>query len=532
VKRLLWISVLLFLAVPLFAQSGGELRFSIYSEPKTFHPLRTEEISSDTIRYLTSGVLLRLDRITQKAEPELATSWKVLDGGKRIRFTLRQGVHFSDGTPFSAADVAYTVQQLMDPDLHSTTGDAFRSGSGKVVTRVVSPGEIEIIFAAPVAGLAELFDTVAMLSAQSPQKEMAVAGPFYVAEHRAGSYILLKKNPYYWKKDSAGRQLPYLDSIRLDIQQNDEIQALRYSRGEIHLINRVAPGIFDKLAAQGTAVQDVGVSTDTEFLWFNQVANAPIADYKRAWFASANFRRAVSEAINRDDLARVAFHQHASPAVGIVSPVNRFWFNSKLVRHPYDPASALRRLQQDGFHLDNGVLRDKTGHEVEFAITARAGDEARQQMAAMIQQDLKKIGVKVNIAPVEMSALIERITTSFNYEACLAGHTRVTLDPNAQMNIWLSSADTHQWNPAQKSPATPWEAEIDKLMRAQASSSDERERKKYWDRVQEIAWEQEPFIYLVNKHTLVAIAPSIKNAQPSTLYPQAFWNVEHLSLNH
>jgi peptide/nickel transport system substrate-binding protein len=542
-KRILWAAVFFFLTTSLFAQSrfaaeakpaqsGGELRLCIFSEPLTFNPLLAEDVSSGTVRYLTAGVLLRVDRVTQKAEPGLATSWKVLDGGKRIHFSLRTGLRFSDGTPFSASDVAYTVQQLMDPALHSATGDAFRSSGGKVVTRVISPTEIDITFSAPVAGLADLFDTVGILSAQSPQKEMAVLGPFYVAEHKSGAYIVLKRNPYYWKKDAAGRQLPYLDSVRLDIQANEEIQALRYSRGEIHMINKVAPGVFDKLAGNGVSVQDAGVTTDTEQIWFNQVPTAPIPDYKRAWFASTNFRRAVSEAINRADVARIAFHQHASPAVGVVSPANKFWFNAKLQPHPYDPASALRRLQADGFRLENGMLRDKSGHEVEFSIIGKAGDVARQQTAALIQQDLKKIGMKVNIVPMDMPAVIERITTTFNYEACILGLTNVTLDPNAQMNVWLSSADTHQWNPQQKSPATAWEAEIDRLMLSLASSADDNKRKQYWDRVQQIAWEQEPFIYLVNKHALVAIAPAVKNGQPSGLFPQTFWNVEQLSLTH
>jgi peptide/nickel transport system substrate-binding protein len=542
-KRILWALTFCFLATSLFAQSrfaaevkpaqsGGELRLCIFSEPLTFNPLLAEDVSSETVRYLTAGVLLRVDRVTQKAEPGLATSWKVLDGGKRIHFSLRTGLRFSDGTPFSASDVAYTVQQLMDPALHSATGDAFRSSGGKVITRVISPTEIDITFSTPVAGLADLFDTVGILSAQSPQKEMAVLGPFYVAEHKSGAHLVLKRNPYYWKKDAAGRQLPYLDSVRLDIQANDEIQALRYSRGEIHMINKVAPGVFDKLAGNGVSVQDAGVTTDTEQIWFNQVPTAPIPDYKRAWFASTNFRRAVSEAINRADVARIAFHQHASPAVGVVSPANKFWFNAKLQPHPYDPASALRRLQADGFHMDNGVLRDKGGHEVEFSIIGKAGDAARQQTAALIQQDLKKIGIKANIVPMDMPAVIERITTTFNYEACILGLTNVTLDPNAQMNVWLSSADTHQWNPQQKSPATAWEAEIDRLMLLLASSADDNKRKQYWDRVQQIAWEQEPFIYLVNKHALVAIAPAVKNGQPSALFPQTFWNVEQLSLTH
>jgi peptide/nickel transport system substrate-binding protein len=370
------------------------------------------------------------------------------------------------------------------------------------------------------------------LSSRSPQKEMAALGPFYVAGRKAGSYLLLKRNPYYWKKDSAGRQLPYLDAVRLDIEQNPEIEAMRYKRGEVHLINTVSPAIFEKLSADSAAVRDAGASTDTEQLWFNQSPGAPIPAYKLAWFTSTNFRRAVSEAINRADLARIVFRGHAAPAVGIVSPSNRFWFNSSLKPHPYDTASALRRLRQEGFRLEGETLRDKSGHAVEFSIVTNAGNRARESMAAMIQQDLKKIGIKVNVATLDFNSLLERMTQSFNYEACLLGFQNVDLDPNGQMAVWLSSAENHQWNPRQKSPATAWEAEVDKLMKSQTASGDERKRKQYWDRVQQIAWEQEPFIYLVNKDALVAIAPAVKNIQPSVFRPQTFWNVETLALAH
>src|ERR1051326_1521400 len=326
-------------------EGGGELRFCLRAEPKTFNPLLVEDDASEAIRYLTGGVLVRVNRLTLKPQPELASGWKVSEGGKRIRFKLREGLKYSDGTPFSAEDVAYTVQQLMDPALHSSTGDAFRSGEGKVTTQVISPSVVEISFPAPVANLVNLFDTVAILSAKSPQKEMAVLGPFYVAERKAGSYLLLKRNPYYWKKDAAGKQLPYLDSIRLDIEQNPEIEAMRYKRGEVHLINTVSPAIFEKLSADSASVRDAGASTDTEQLWFSQVPGAPIPAYKKAWFASTNFRRAISEAVNRADLAPIVYRGHAVPAVGVVSPSNTAWFNSNLKPHPYDTASALRRLQ-------------------------------------------------------------------------------------------------------------------------------------------------------------------------------------------
>ena len=149
----------------------GELRFCLRSEPKTFDPLKVEDDASVAIRYLTGGVLVRMNRQTQALEPELAQSWKVSKDGRQITFKLRSGISFSDGTPFSAEDVAYTVRQLMDPALHSPTGDAFRSGPGNVETKIISATQISITFPAPVAGLDRQFDQVAILSAHSPRKK-------------------------------------------------------------------------------------------------------------------------------------------------------------------------------------------------------------------------------------------------------------------------------------------------------------------------------------------------------------------------
>ncbi|OLD19240.1 MAG: hypothetical protein AUI85_03345 [Acidobacteriales bacterium 13_1_40CM_3_55_5] len=513
------------------AQSGGELRFCLRSEPKTLNPLLMSDDSSETIRYLTGGVLLRVNRLTQDLEPELATAWKLTNAGKTITFKLRENLRFSDGTTFSADDVAYTIQQLMDPAVHSPTGDAFRSGEGKVQTQALANNRIAITFSAPIAGLDKLFDQVAIISAKSPQKEMAVLGPYYVAENKAGAYLILKRNPNYWKRDSTGRPLPYIDAIRLDIQQNRDIEMLRLVRGEIDFINSLDAEYFDRVMSENpTMAHDAGASLDAEFMWFNQVPSSPLPSYKKTWFTSTNFRRAISEAINRDDLARIAFRGRARPAVGPISPANKFWFNSKLQPHPFDQKSALQRLSLDGFHLQNGALRDREGHVVEFSIITNSGNKYRERMATMIQQDLTAIGIKLNVVTLDFPSLIERMTRTFDYEACLLGLVNNELDPNSQMNVWLSSAENHQWNPSQKTPATPWEAEIDKLMRAQASTLNAAKRKEFVDKVQQIAWEQEPFIYLVNKNALSAVSPSLHNAHPVVLRPQVYWNIDQLSL--
>ena len=512
-------------------QSGGELHFCLRAEPKTFNPLLVEEDASETIRYLTGGVLIRLNRQTQALEPGLAVSWKVSEEGRKISFRLRSGLHFSDGTPFTSEDVAYTMKALMDPQLHSPTGDSFRSGDGQVVVQTPSSDSVVVTFPAPVAGLERLFDQVAVLSAHSPKKETAVLGPFYVADYSPGSYILLRRNANYWKKDKEGKSLPYLDSVRLDFQRNRDIELLRFRRGEIHLINTLDADYFDRLQKETpAAVHDAGPGLDSEFLWFNQVSSAPLPENKKTWFRTTEFRKAISMTINRADLSRIVFGGHAHPAFGPVSPANHFWFNSSLPIPQYDSAGALRLLAQAGFRLQGGTLRDSSGNRVEFTVITNSGNKSREQMVAMIQQDLSQIGIKANLVTLDFPSLIERITRTYDYEACLLGLVNTDLDPNSQMNVWLSSAENHQWNPKQSKPATAWEAELDRLMQAQSSATTEKKRKSDFDKVQQIVADQQPFIYLVNKDAMSAISPVIRGSSPSVLDPHAFWNADVLRL--
>ena len=517
--------------LPARGQSGGELHFCIHGEPKTFNPLLVDDEASENIRYLTGGVLIRLNRQSQTVEPALAASWEVSRDRHTITFHLRKGVHFSDGTPFTSDDVAYTMKLLTDPQTHSPTGDAFRSGEGSVEVHTPAIDVAVITFPAPIAGLDRLFDQVAIMSAHSPRKEMAILGPFYVSDYKSGSYVLLQRNPNYWKHDAQGHALPYLDRVRLDIQRNRDIELVRFRRGELQLINRLDAEQFERLRHDNpAATRNAGTGLDAEELWFNQSPSAPLPEYKKAWFRTTEFRKAISLAINRSDLSRVVYSGYAKPAYGPVSPSNHFWFNSSLEDPKYDPKSALTLLTRAGFRYENEVLKDGAGNRVEFNLITNSGNSPRERMAAMIQQDLAQAGIKVNIVTLDFPSLIERMNHTFDYDACLLGLVNTDLDPDSQMTVWLSSGENHQWNPNQTAPATAWEAEIDRLMRAQASAPTDQERKAKFDRVQQIAAEQQPFIYLINKDVLLAVSPALLGAAPVVLNPQAFWNAETLRL--
>lgn len=523
--------ILLVFVCPAHAQTGGELHFCLHGEPKTFNPVLVDDEASENIRYVTGGVLIRLNRQSQALEPALATFWTISRDRRTITFHLRKGVHFSDGTPFSSEDVAYTMRLLMDRETHSPTGDAFRSGEGAVQVQTPAPDVAVVAFPAPIAGLERLFDQVAILSAHSPKKEMAVLGPFYVADYKAGSYVLLQKNLNYWKHDAEGHALPYIDSVRLDIQRNRDIELLRFRRGELQLINRLDAEQFDRLQHENPALaRNAGTGLDAEELWFNQSPAASLPEYKKGWFGTKEFRMAISMAINRADLCRIVYGGYAKPAYGPVSPSNHFWFNSSLPDPKYDPQGALRLLTQAGFRLENDTLKDRAGKRVEFTVVTNSGNAAREKIATMMQQDLSQIGVKVNVVTLDFPSLIERITRTSDYEACILGLVNTDLDPNGQMTVWLSSGENHQWNPSQKTPATRWEAEIDKLMHEQAAALTDKERKDKFDRVQQIVAEQQPFIYLINTDVLLAVSSNVAGAAPVVLNPPGFWNVETLRL--
>jgi peptide/nickel transport system substrate-binding protein len=440
-------------------------------------------------------------------------------------------VTYPDGSPFNSDDVVQTFQKLLDPALHSPIADTFKTDQGVVKVRAEGKFTVVAEFPAPTGGIERMFDQVAIVSAKAAQRPAPGLGAFLIAERKPGAAILLRRNPVYWKRDTNQSPLPHIDSIRLDIEQNRDLELLRFRRGEVQLIDKLTPDLYERLAADapGTAV-DAGPTLESEFVWFNQAPQAPLPEAKKEWFRSTAFRRAVSKAIQRADLCRVVYRGHATPAAGPVSPANKLWFKDGMSPEAFDPAAALKLLESDGFRMQAGTLRDRNGNAVEFSVITNAGNKSRERMAAMIQQDLAKVGMRVNIVTLDFPSLIERMTRTLNYEACLLGLVNVDPDPSELMSVLLSSASNHPWNPSEKTPATAWEAEIDRLMLAQAATADYKARRKSFDRVQDILREQAPVIYLLHPNALSAVSPQLAGVKTSASFPHTFWDAEHILL--
>jgi peptide/nickel transport system substrate-binding protein len=508
----------------------GELVWTIGYDPKTFDPAKVDDEESETVRYLTAGVLLRFNRLTQTVEPELAQSWKISPDGKTLTFTLRPGLEFSDGSGLTARDVVWSLRRVLLPATAAPVAEEFVSPAGVTID---APNSETVVVHMPqrVIAIGKVFDEIAIEPASRPSEGHVTSGPFFLDEYRRSQYVRLRRNPHYALRDASGQALPYASGIRLDIQENMEQQIRLLQRGEYDLIDTLPPDYFELLRKRSPGmVRDLGPSLNTEQMWFNQSPASPLPDWEKTWFENRAFRIAVSQAIHRSDLVRIAYLGHATLAYSFISPANSLWYNRALVAPQTDVAAAKATLAAAGFHLQGSALVDHLGHPVKFSILTNSGNAAREKMATLIQQDLGALGMQITVVTLDFPALVERLMHTQDYEACLLGLSNVDPEPNAMMNIWLSSSPNHQWSPSEKSPATPWEAEIDHLMNQQAASATDAERKKDIDRVQQIVADQQPFIYLVYPNALVAFSPRLRGVEPAVLAPHLTWNVEGLRL--
>ncbi len=519
--------------LPARADNGQRgMAWSLGYDPATLDPAKVDDEASEMVRYLSGGVLLRINRQTQAVEPGLAEAWRISPDGRTVTFALRPGLSFSDGSPLDAADVVFTLRRVLVPETKAPVAEEFLDPQG---VTIVSPNPATVVVHLPrrLVEIERIFDEIAIEPRNRPSQGRVTAGPFYVAEYKRGQYVQLARNPHYWKRDAAGAALPYLPSLRLDVIANPEQERIRFMRGDYQVLTHVPPESFAALARSlPQSAYDLGPSLNTEQLWFNQAPGAPLPAFEKAWFQNQAFRVAISRAIHRADLARLAYAGHATPAYGFISPANHVWYDAQAQAPHEDAAAAQQLLAGAGFRrVQSGgktILMDGAGHAVRFSILTNAGNAPRQRMATLLQQDLTVLGIEVTVVTLDFPALIERLLHTQDYEACLLGLANVDPDPNAMMNLWLSSSPNHQWNPSEKTPATPWEASIDRAMNEQASAPSQAQRVRAISQVESIVSSEQPFIYLVHPNTLCAVSPALTGWKLNVFEPGTVWNIESL----
>ena len=519
---------------------GGRLVIAQKAEPKTLNPLLSRDIPSREVLGCLSADLISIDRQTQTAEPVLAESWRVSPDGLHYTIKLRPGLHFSDGQPFDADDVVFSFTVFLDDKVHAVQRDPLII-NGKLITVVkLDARTVRVDLPALYAPAERIFDSVPMLprhllerpysdgklsqvwNLNTKPESMAGMGPFRVKEYKAGEHILLERNPYYWKPHQ-----PYLDELEFLFVGDEDAQIARFVSGETDILNRVSARNVGLLRARGMTVQDLGPSLEYNVLVFNLTPQASPA--AKEWFQQKAFRQAVSAAIDRDSIVQLVYGGLASPLSGHVSPGNRAWVNANLPAAKQSLDRAKQLLKNSGFTWnDQGELHDRTGRRVEFTIATAASSQERSAMAPLVQDDLKKLGMKVEIASLEFRSMVDRVLNTHQYDTAIMGLGGGDPDPEFESNVWRSDGGMHIWNPGETSPGSAWEAEIDKLMTEQAVERSYPKRRKLYDQVQQIIADEVPIICLASPHVLVAARPHVQNFRPVIFDHYTLWNVDEL----
>ena len=538
---------------------GGRLVVSLRGEPKTLNPLIAADARSRDVIGVMQADLVHINRATQLTEPALAKSWKVSPDGLKYTVALRKGIKFSDGQPFDADDVLFTFRVYLDENVHAPQRDLLIVGGKPIVVRKLNAQTVVFQLTKAYGAGERLFDGLSILPKHLLEKpyqegklaqsgtlaaaanEWAGLGPFRLKEYIAGQRLVLERNPYYWKTDAKGNRLPYLDELVFLFVPNADAQVLKFQSGETDMISQVGAENYSVLSRQqkGYTMTDAGPGLEYNFLFFNlnnpseKMSSETIR--KQKWFRQVKFRQAVSAAVDREAIVRLVYQGRGSALWGLVTPGNRRWGDAKLAHSPRSLEQARALLKEAGFLWTSGpdgesILRDSEGNLVEFSILTSSSNAERAKMAALVQDDLKQLGMRVQVVPLEFRSLLDRVIQTKEFDACVMGIASFDADPNTDINVWLSSGGTHLWNPSQAHPATPWEAEIDQLIEEQMSARTFEQRKKLYDRAQEILAENQPMIFLASPDILAGAKTSVGNFHPAVLEPYILWNVEQLYL--
>ncbi len=564
-RRLLWGAVValpLLLAAssqgesaPPISRSGGRLVLDLRAEPQSFNPvLASDRVSRTIIRRLMAD-LIHIDRQTQETVPALAHRISASEDGKSFELELREGLRFSDGEPLTAEDVLFSFEVYLDPAMGSPNRDLLLIDGEPV--RVTRSGERGIRFelAEPYAVGDRLFDSLAILPRHrlekpyragrlaetwglgTPAEEIVGLGPFRLRRYVPGERIELERNPHYWKRDEHGERLPYLDELVFRFVPNGDAQVVRFEAGETHMIHGLSAESFDRLARRpeprGYVLRDVGPQLRYEILVLNQNPlegrDLPEIEARQKWFRNDDFRQALSAAVDRDSMVRLIYRGRATPIAAPLTRANKLWHNAELPPPERSVETSRTLLRNAGFDWSpGGLLVDPNGRPVRFSIATSSSNQQRQKMAAILQEDLRQIGIEVTIVTLEFRALVDRVVNTFEYDAAILGLGGGDVDPNGEMNVWLSTGSNHLWHLGQTRPATPWEEEIDSLMTRQLIELHRPTRKAMYDRVQALVAHHVPFVFLVSPNLLVGAHRDLGHFDPAVLDHSTLWNVEHL----
>lgn len=541
------------------------------SGPKTFNYAMNDS-SPNIFGYTYTGLIDTTG--AGVLEPGLAESWKISDDKLKFVFTLREGLKWSDGQPLTADDVIFTFKDIyFNPKIPTNVRSVFAIGESRALPAVkkVSDRQVEFTLPEPFSPFLRSIAQSAILPAHALRSavvendpkgnpkfistwgtgtnpnEIVVNGPYRIAAYNPNQRIVYERNPYYWRKDDQGRQLPYIERVVSQIVESSDTALIQFRSGSLDVLD-IGPTSFQLLKAgdkRGNfTIYNGGTSAGTSFIAFNlnqgKRNGKPLLNpIKSRWFNTVEFRQAVAYGINRSAMINNIYRGLAEPQDSPVATQSPYYLSPQqgLKAYDYNPQKAKELLKSAGFKYNaQGQLLDSGGNRVRFTINGNSGSRTVEALLSQIKGDLSKIGIQVDAQIIDFGTLVEKITNSLDFDCVFLGFGN-DVEPNSVANLWQPDGESHLFNQRpltgelQGRVVADWEAEIGSIFTQAAREYDETKRKALYVKMQQIAQEKLPLIHLVNSLTFSAVRNTVKGVELSPLsYEQTMWNVAKMQV--
>jgi len=533
---------------------GGILANSTIGEgPKTFNIWNAKDATSSSLGSIMFEGMFTTDPYSGAVIPRLAKKYSIDNSGKVYTVFLRKGLKWSDGKEITADDVEFTYNTIIKGGYGDTSTRDVMAVDGVLPTcKKIDKYTIQFVTPKPFAPFLRMLGfSIAPKHIVKPitdkgkdefnrfwgvttkPEEFVISGAFKLKEYVPAQRVVFERNPNYSMIDKNNNLLPYLDKYIIYIVGDLNNQVLKFEAGELDILP-----IRGNLAARFKSLEkksdykiyNLGAGDGTTFLSLNlnprknEKGEFYVDPIKQKWFNDENFRKAIDYAIDREFIVANILSGVGLPLF-TAEGLSSIFLNEKLAKgHEKNLNLSKELLLKSGFYLgEKGILHDKNGNVVEFTLMTNAGNLERESIGVMIKEDLADLGIKVNFKPIEFNVLVGKLTGSLDWEAVLLGLTGSALEANNGANVWYSYGSLHMFNIrkgkeiADKSNRFEWENQIDELFAKGATTLDFNERKKIYDKYQEIVYEKRPFIYLYTPLNINAIRTKFKNVEPTAL---------------
>ncbi len=484
-------------------KTGGQLSYALENDVSKLDPMVSTAFVERLVFYNMYDSLVATDD-KLNIVPSLALSWTQPDP-KTYIFKLRPDVKFHDGTDFNAEAVKFNIERYL-----TGTGSQRKSEISSITTvEVVDPLTVKFNLSAPFAPLlANLVDRAGMMVSPTAVKKLgdefvrnpqgAGTGPFKFVEWKKDDRLVLEKNPNYWRKDDSGRQLPYLDKVTFRPMTDETARLTSLKTGDVQIANSVPSKDVPDLRS-GSEVVYKDIPSVAWYGWYLNNSAEP--------FNNKALRQAISYAVDRDQIVKTVFFNVAVSSNGPIPPPS--WaYDPNFKPYPRDLAKAKAKLAEGG--KPDGFT---------FKLEVSAGSTQNLQLAQLVHDQLKEVGINMEIVQLEFSKILGDLDKK-QYSAAQIGWSG-RIDPDGNIfNQFKTGAPLN--NCAYTNP------KVDELLDKARVSSDQNERKSAYQEAQKLILEDAGYLFMY--HTVATQATSPK-VQGFLLMPDNIIRLATVSLN-